>query len=189
MDVPYQLFTVNFDGFYDNETGIYGFTWMSGTHVGGNDVVSERDPHSHISHSKYWTYYGFAKGLHIPDGHYYVTVRALNNVVYGGALVTTIQHHRAIAVDTSPPVFSGVTDVWYDEDFDLLGIYFNASDDMSGLMTVDFGLGKTKHDVQIRGYSSHVAMDRKDPYVAVKGLGLQPGIPAWIRLRAENNGK
>lgn len=123
------------------------------------------------------------------DGPYYATVQALNNIVYGGALVTTVCKSTPIMVDTTPPIFDGVTEIFYDEDFDLLGVYFKAYDLLSNLSRVDFGLGKTKHDVLVRGYSEHVYVDRKDPYVVIEELGLQEGVPAWIRLRAVNNGR
>ncbi|KAJ8312545.1 hypothetical protein KUTeg_009918 [Tegillarca granosa] len=129
--------SVNFDGFHDNETGIWGYTWALGRSICGTNVVAYTDPHEHLSSRKYWTNSGYVKGIYMEDGPYYATVQALNNIVYGGA--------------------------------------------------VDFGLGKTKHDVSVRGYSKHAYVDRKEPFVVIEDLGLEEGVPAWIRLRAVNN--
>ena len=50
-----------------------------GTTVCGTDVASFVDPHSTIHNPDDWTYTGLAKGLHLTDGAYYVTVQV--NVV------------------------------------------------------------------------------------------------------------
>jgi len=180
--------TVNFNGFNDNETGIWGYTWSSGYTICGNDVVSERDPHAHHSHSKYWTHNGYAKNLFLTDGQYFVTVKAINSVVHGGALVTTVCHSTPYTIDTTPPYFRGISELYFDEYFDILGIYYYAHDHLSQLYSVDFGLGKTKHDVLLRGYSRHTPMPFADPFLVIPELSLEPGVPAWIRIRAENNG-
>ncbi|KAL4222206.1 hypothetical protein ACF0H5_018244 [Mactra antiquata] len=177
----------NWKGFHDNESGIWGYTWAVGTTVCGTDIVSYRDPYAHLSSKKFWTDSGFQKGIHLPDGPYYVTVQALNGAELGGSLVTTVCHSTPFIVDTSPPVFGGVTDIIYDEDFDLIAIYYDANDDLSNISHAEFGLGKTKYDVQLKAYSLHASMDRDDPFVAVEDLGLQEGIPAWIRIRVTNN--
>ncbi|XP_069118473.1 uncharacterized protein [Argopecten irradians] len=191
IDLLYSLanhyLTVNFDGFHDNETGIWGYTWWAGTAICGSDIVKERDPHSHLSHNKYWTHTGYTKDLYLPDGQYYVTVSAINNVVYGGALVTTVCHTTPIDIDTTPPVFQNVTGVYFDESFDILAVYYTAFDKQSNLKLIEFGLGKTKHDVNVRGYAEFPLVAWDDPFVGVEDFDLTPGIYAWIRLRVENN--
>ncbi|XP_033747032.1 uncharacterized protein LOC117332256 [Pecten maximus] len=182
-----HLASVNFDGFHDDESGIWGYTWMVGQLVCTQDVVEESDPHKHHSSEKYWTHSGYEKNLHLQDGPYFVTVRALNNVIFGGALVTTVCHSTPFTVDTTAPIFTKVLDIFYDEDFDILAVYFNASDPLSHLARVDFGLGKTKHDVTIRGYELQTYVTRDEPFVVVEHLGLGHGVPAWLRLRAVNN--
>ncbi|XP_069134862.1 uncharacterized protein [Argopecten irradians] len=182
-----HLASVNFDGFHDDESDIWGYTWMVGKSMCTQDVVGEADPHQHHSSKKYWTNSGYQKDLHLQDGKYYTTVRALNSIVFGGALVTTVCHSTPFTVDTTPPIFTKVLEIFYDEDFDLLAVYFNASDPLSKLARVDFGLGKTKHDVTIRGYELQTYITRGEPYVAIEHLGLGHGIPAWLRLRAVNN--
>ena len=54
-----------------------------------------------------------------------MTVQAINSVVYGGALVTTVCHSNPLIVDTSPPILHVVDGVFYDEYFDLMGIYYD----------------------------------------------------------------
>ncbi|XP_069118468.1 uncharacterized protein [Argopecten irradians] len=191
IDLLYTLanhyLTVNFDGFHDNETGIWGYTWWAGTAICESDIVKERDPHSHLSHNKYWTHTGYTKDLYLPDGQYYVTVSAINNVVYGGALVTTVCHTTPIDIDTTPPVFQNVTGVYFDESFDILAVYYTAFDKQSDLKLIEFGLGKTKHDVNVRGYAEFPLIVGDDPFVGVEDLDHTPGVYAWIRLRVENN--
>ena len=155
----------------------------------GVDVLDYTDPYSALAGKKFWTDSGFHKGVHIDNGAYYVTVQALNGAQLGGSLVTTVCHSTPFYVNTTPPVFSGVTDIVYDEDFDLIAIYYDASDDLSGIAKAEFGLGETRYDVKIRGYSQHSHMQRKDPFVSVEDLGLVPGTPAWIRIRVTNNGR
>ncbi|XP_061177745.1 uncharacterized protein LOC133186528 [Saccostrea echinata] len=75
----------------------------------------------------------------------------------------------------------------FDEDFDILAVYYNVSDDGSGINRIDFGLGKSKHDIEVRGYVRRNHMNRFDPYFVVENLDLKPGVPAWIRVRAVNN--
>lgn len=50
------------------------------------------------------------------DGTYYTTVRALNNVQYGGPLATTVCHTAPYIVDMSPPFVWEIFDIKYDED-------------------------------------------------------------------------
>ncbi|XP_045189288.2 uncharacterized protein LOC123546793 [Mercenaria mercenaria] len=179
--------SANWDGFHDDESGIWGYTWSVGRHVCGTDVVPFENPYAHLTDKKFWTDSAFHKGIHLPDGAYYVTVQALNGAELGGSLVTTVCHSSPFIVDTTPPVFNGVADIIYDEDFDLIAVYYNATDSLSKIAGAEFGLGKTKYDVQLKSYSQHAAMERDDPFVSVEELGLKEGIPAWLRVRVTNN--
>ncbi|XP_013400528.1 uncharacterized protein LOC106166497 [Lingula anatina] len=190
-DTKYTLanhyLSANWDGFHDNETGIWGYTWAAGSTVCGTDVQPYDDPHSHLSGKSFWTHNGLAKHLHLPDGSYYVTVQALNSVHHGGSLVTTVCHSTPIIIDTTKPIFSGINDIVYDEDFDILAVYYNVSDSLSGIMRVDLALGKTKYDAKIRPFSRHDHIERKHAYLLLEDPGIPDGIPAWIRVRAINN--
>ncbi|XP_062567667.1 uncharacterized protein LOC134229900 [Saccostrea cucullata] len=179
--------SANFDSFVDKESGIFGYTWAVGRHICGTDISPFADPHAHLSSPKFWTNTGYARDVHLSDGQYYVTVQSLNNVVHGGSLVTTVCHSVPLTVDTSPPEFKGLTDIIFDEDFNLMAIYFGAEDQLSKIARVDFGLGKTKHDVEVRGYSKFDYKQTENPYIVIKDLNLTDGEPAWIRLRAVNN--
>lgn len=180
--------SANWDGFADPESGIWGYAWAVGTKLCGDDIVKFEDPYKHIPSPNHWTSTGFHDNLDLKDGEYYATVEALNNVLFGGALVTTVCHSVPFLVDTTPPEFHNITDVMFDEDFDILAAYYNVSDRESGIRRVDFGLGMTKHDVELRAYSRHDFMERNDPYLVIEHLELTPGIPAWVRLRAVNKG-
>ncbi|VDI44467.1 Hypothetical predicted protein, partial [Mytilus galloprovincialis] len=184
-----HFMSANWDGFNDNETGIFGYTWSVGTTVCGTDIASFSDPHAHLSSPKFWTNTGYARNLHLPDGPYYVTVQAINNVVHGGAMVTTVCHSTPITVDTTPPFFSrGVTDddIVFDEDFNLMAMYFDTFDPGSKIKNIDFGLGLTKHDVDVRGYSTFDYKENQT-FIVIDDLNLASGEPVWIRLRSVNN--
>jgi len=157
--------------------------------VCSSDVIAFQDPYVHLTDRKFWTDSAFHKGVHLPDGAYYITVQALNGAELGGSLVLTLCHSTPLIVDTTSPVFDKVTDIIYDEDFDLIAIYYSANDPLSKIAHAEFGLGKTKYDVQLKPYGLHAPMEREDPFVAVEDLGLVEGVPAWIRIRVTNNGQ
>lgn len=103
------LFAVaHWQGFHDYESGLRGYTWCVGSAVGLCDVVSERDPHVHITDKSEWTHTGLADGLLLKDGAYYVSVRAVNNVILGGSMVTMVSHSTPLIVDSSPPTIHHV---------------------------------------------------------------------------------
>ena len=57
----------------------------------------------------------------ISDGQYFVTVRALNEVKYGGPLAKTVCHTTPYTVDNSKPVITDIYGITYDEDLFILG--------------------------------------------------------------------
>ncbi|XP_067664253.1 uncharacterized protein [Haliotis asinina] len=177
----------NWDGFHDNETDIYGYTWAAGTSVCSNNVVDYNDPHAKIPNRNEWTYSGLTSGLHLSDGPHYVTVQAVNNIIHGGALVTTVCHSTPLIVDTTPPIFNGIDDVFFDGDFELLGLYFNGSDPLSKIAHVHVGLGLTRNDVSLRPYEEYKSYANPKQYVLVDDFVLEPGVAAWPRIRLTNN--
>ena len=57
---------------------------------------------------------------------YYVTVEAVNNVVHGGALVTTVRHSTPLVIDTTPPVIDGIRVEMFDSSTGYLSVQVNA---------------------------------------------------------------
>ena len=49
------------------------------------------------------------------DGQYFITVRALNKVMYGGPLSVTVCHTTPYIVDTSAPIVHEISSLRYDE--------------------------------------------------------------------------
>lgn len=117
-------------------------------------------------------------------------IQAVNDIIHGGDLVTTVCHSTPFVVDTTPPVLYSVDDFVFDETFRILVVYYNASDDDSNISKVEFGLGKTKYDVAIRRYT---AVDTRGTdgqrYIISSDFETAEGVPAWIRLNVVNNGK
>nr|KAG5704401.1 hypothetical protein BaRGS_031107 [Batillaria attramentaria] len=178
----------NWDGFKDEECGIHGYTWAVGTTVCGTDVASFRDPHTSIPNPDDWTYTGLVKDLHLQDGRYYTTVQAVNDVLHGGDLVTTVCHSTPFVVDTSPPNMNSVEEFLFDESFRFLVVYYNATDDTSGIARMEFGLGKTKYDVMIRRYLPfEIRGQGANTYLVNEEFETEEGVPAWIRLKVVNN--
>ena len=186
--INYALVLAHWFGFHDDETDIWGYTWSIGTYVCGEDVYPFEDPHAHLAGKFYWTNQGSATNLLLPDGQYYITVQALNNIVYGGALVTSVCHSTPVTIDTSPPVLHLTENIFFDEEFDIMGIYYAASDPNSGIMRTDIGLGETTHDVFIRSYTMHDPMRQGFKMVSLDAVDLPEGVPIWVRIRLVNNG-
>lgn len=49
-------------------------------------------------------------------------------------------------------LFKGLIDIIFDEDFNFMVIYFGVEDKLLKIVRIDFGLGKIKYDVEVRGY-------------------------------------
>ena len=62
----------------------------------------------------------------ISDGQYFVTVRALNEVKYGGPLATTVCDTTPYTVDNSKPFIIDIYGITYDEDLFILGVMHNS---------------------------------------------------------------
>ena len=45
----YNFSIGNWDGFHDNETDLWAYTWAAGTKECTDDVVEYEDPHSHLA--------------------------------------------------------------------------------------------------------------------------------------------
>ncbi|KAK7493720.1 hypothetical protein BaRGS_00015049 [Batillaria attramentaria] len=180
--------SANWDGFKDEECGIHGYAWSVGTTVCGSDVASFRDPHASIHNPSDWTNVGLVKDLVLPNGQYYVTVQAVSDIIHGGDLVTTVCHATPIVVDTTPPKLDSVEDPLFDETFRYLVVYYSASDEVSGISGIEFGLGRTKYDVMVRPYVPFdILGEGHHTYIVNEEFETENGVPAWIRLKVVNN--
>ncbi|XP_070573688.1 uncharacterized protein [Ptychodera flava] len=174
--------SANWDGFRDNETGIFGYTWTVGLTPCEDDVHPHKDPHSHLFDESEWTHTGIAQPLNLDDGVYHVSVRALNKVEFGGPLATTVCHTTSYIIDNTAPFVNHVHLAEYDEYACIISTFFNVSDPDSNIREVDFGLGRSNRDTYLLGWQryddkSHITVDYCIP----------DGIPAWIKIRAINN--
>jgi hypothetical protein len=52
---------------------------------------------------------------YISDDRYYITVRAINKVEYGGPLSTSVCHTTPYIIDNSPPLVYELYNIQYDE--------------------------------------------------------------------------
>jgi hypothetical protein len=68
----------------------------------------------------------------------------VSDVIYGSDLVTTVCHAAPFRVDTTPPHFHAVQEFLFDDTFRFLVVYYNVSDPISGVASMEFGLGLTK---------------------------------------------
>nr|KAG5686567.1 hypothetical protein BaRGS_027224 [Batillaria attramentaria] len=112
---------------------------------------------------------------------------AVSDIIHGGDLVTTVCHSTPFVVDTSPPVLNNVNDVLFDETFRFLVVYYDATDDVSGVARMEFGLGKTKYDVAIRPYIPFEIRGKENTYLVNEEFEITDGVAAWIRLKVVNN--
>ncbi len=62
-------------------------------------------------------------------------------------------------------------------------LYFN-SDAMSGVREIDFALGRTVHDTDLHSWDRHGNLTML--MVVIK---VPDGVPAWVRIRAIDNGE
>lgn len=75
-----------------------------------------------------WKYlYLFSLPVLFIDGKYYITVRAINRVEYGGPLATSVCHSTAYAIDNSPPIVYEIFNVQYNEETYNLTLSHNSS--------------------------------------------------------------
>lgn len=80
-----------------------------------------------VSESLHFFWSVFANILLFIDGKYYITVRAINRVEYGGPLATSVCHSTAYAIDNSPPIVYEIFNVQYNEETYNLTLSHNSS--------------------------------------------------------------
>ena len=83
-----------------------------------------------------------------------------------------------------------VNEFLFDETFRYLAVYYDASDDISGVGRMEFGLGRTKYDVMLRAYQPlQMRGVANNTYLVYEEFETVFGVPAWIRLKVVNNGQ
>ncbi|KAI0241220.1 hypothetical protein LSAT2_032838 [Lamellibrachia satsuma] len=176
-----RVMSANWDGIYDNETGMLMYTWAVGTSPCGGDVVPHNDPHEHLASASEWTNIGVAFPLNLPDNKYYVTVRAINNIEFG-PLALSVCHAQPYAVDTTPPIIYAVNHVTYDEDTFLISYRVNATDPVSGIKSAEMGLGRSRRDTYVLGWTA------VDNYTHIQhNYHIPDGVAVWVKIRVSNN--
>ncbi len=71
---------------------------------------------------KYLQYYNF-----YTDGSYYMSVRALNNIDFGGPMALTVCHSTPLVIDNTPPILYDIYNITYDSSIYLIGTSISAT--------------------------------------------------------------
>eukprot|EP00105_Crassostrea_gigas_P044578 XP_019928726.1 PREDICTED: uncharacterized protein LOC105342845 [Crassostrea gigas] len=182
-----RYISANWDGIYDNETGILGYSVTAGESICEEKIKQHHDPHAHLFDRSQWTHTVMMTPLEepytiLPDGPYYITVRAINNIQYGGALSTSICHSSPYIVDNSPPLVYEVYNVRYDEHKFNLSLSHNSSDPNSGVIRNDLCLGKSTRDCDELMW---VPMEYNQNMTYLKKI--TEGVPIWVKVTVVNN--
>ncbi|XP_048258679.1 uncharacterized protein LOC124137747 [Haliotis rufescens] len=182
-----RFISANWNGIMDKETGILGYSWTVGRQICEELIHPHHDPHRNLFDESAWTNTGViiprAPYDPLPDGKYYVTLRALNKVEYGGPLATTICHTTPLGIDNTPPFLYEIYNISYNEDTFTINAQFNASDPESDIREADLCLGQTKRDCHHMKWqrSSHNDGDITHQFQ------IPGGTPVWIKVRVINN--
>ncbi|CAH1802777.1 unnamed protein product [Owenia fusiformis] len=174
--------SANWDGFHDNETGIFGYLVSVGTDLCLDNHHTHKDPHSHIIYETEWTHEAMLFPLHMPDGYYHINVRALNKIEFGGPMALTVCHSLPYIVDTTPPFVNHVLMLSYDEHTHIIKMTYNVSDTLSDIREVDFCLGRSRRDCYVSDWDRYPNTSHLE-----KVQHIPDGIPSWPKIRAINN--
>ena len=63
----------------------------------------------------------------IADGTYYSSVRALNNIDFGGPTALTVCHSTPLIIDNTPPIVYEIYNITYDSSTFIIGTGVNAT--------------------------------------------------------------
>ncbi|XP_052806226.1 uncharacterized protein LOC128235445 [Mya arenaria] len=179
----------NWDGIHDNETGILVYTWFVGRNICEDSIHPDVDPHKQLLHESHWRNIGIISSsssnkniFPLPSGGYYVTVRAMNKVHFGGFLGTTICHSIPYIIDITSPLIYEIYNIKYHEDIFLVSADHNSTDEESGIAYLDACLGSNPRSCDIMSWW-------RSPILTLVQFTFKvpDGIPAWLRLRATNN--
>ena len=161
-----------------------------GTSPGSCDLLPHTDPHAQLrlTSPDSWTYSSVLAGLELPEGDYYITVRATNRIAYGGPLFTTVQHSTPYRVDTTPPLIGSDVDVSYNSSTNQLAVRYEASDPGGEVASVEVALGRTPLDTSVLEWA-WLAADQSDAGYGEVEVDIPDGLPVWLKLRATDAGK
>lgn len=177
----------------DLESGIFAYTWCIGTSVGSCDILPHTDPHRELGliSASTWTYSGVFADQYLPDGAYYITVRATNQIAYGGPLFTTVQHSTPYRVDTTHPFVSEDIQVHYNSSTNQISVEYEAYDVGGGqLEGVELGLGRSPLDTDALDWQPLINQsDTMGVGLAVSEVDIPDGVPVWLKLRATDRGE
>lgn len=135
-----------------------------------------------------WTYSAVhaPSGLDLPEGAYYITIRATNQIAYGGPLFTTVQHTTPYVVDTTPPQVSDNVGMDYNSSTNRLSVSYEASDAGGGVVSVEVALGRSPLDTNVLIWSPLV--NQSDSVSDFVEVAIPDGLPVWLKLRATDEG-
>ncbi|VDH98959.1 Hypothetical predicted protein [Mytilus galloprovincialis] len=179
--------SANWDGFKDRESDLLFITVTVGTEICEETIHQYHDPHAHLFDVSQWTHSAMISPLpapytQLPDGQYFISVRAMNAVKYGGPLATTVCHTTPYIVDNSPPFIYELYNIGYDEFQYNLTYRHNSSDPESGILYNDCCLGLTQRDCYELSWAR---LDYSD--FVMLTVSLSAGIPIWVKNKAINN--
>ncbi|XP_064646638.1 uncharacterized protein LOC135499666 isoform X2 [Lineus longissimus] len=173
----------NWDGFYDRESGLRGYTFAVGKKFCEERIMSHHDPHDHLFDESEWTHLGVVMPKNpLADGTYYLTIRAFNKADYGGPLAMTVCHSVPYIIDNTPPIFGKLFKIEYNETSHWIKANHTARDPESGIQKMYGCLGRTTKGCEVLDWLLLSSME----YVSFIHK-LPDGIPVWVRASAYNN--
>ncbi|XP_033637389.1 uncharacterized protein LOC117298318 isoform X2 [Asterias rubens] len=172
----------NWDGIHDNETGIHGYTWSIGYNVCNDDVSSHIDPHAHLFDESQWHHQGLVVNVNLPDGAYFISVRALNKVEFGGPMALTVCHSMPLIIDNTPPIIDSISNITYESSIGRIALQVNASDPDSHLFEYHVAAGRSPRDISLHDWEALAVTQQ-----LIIDFKIPNGIPCWLIVRAVNN--
>ncbi|KAI6660257.1 hypothetical protein LOD99_10427 [Oopsacas minuta] len=175
--------SITFQGFHDDQSGIYAYAWYMGYEACELGALTPRDPNADSTSPLSDINQGRVT-QHFEDGIYYITVQALNQVIFGGSGVLSLCHSTRYIIDTTPPIISNVTRIAYNENTNISTFFYEAWDDLSGLQQVELGAGLTISDIAVLAWTP-IFINRTA--TLTHKIDVPDGTRAFIRIRATNH--
>ena len=60
------------------------------------------------------------------DGAYFISVRALNKVEFGGPMALTVCHSMPLIIDNTPPIIDSISNITYESSIGRIALQVNA---------------------------------------------------------------